>query len=123
MESWWWIAPGSAVFVVGVALMLLNLVLTIVGRRQLRLALTGVRLRFIGIGLVSVGLGARLILSAFADGLNVALLVLGGLVAGFGGLYFIAASDRIFKLDPPGLRWPTPKAPGEQKDTEPGADR
>jgi hypothetical protein len=104
MESWWWIAPGGVVFFVGVASMLFNLVLTIAGRRQLRLAFLGVRLRFIGIGLVSVGLGARFILEALSDGPNIGLLVLGGLVAGFGGLYFVAASDRIFKTYRPSER-------------------
>lgn len=122
MESWWWIAPGGVVIGVGVAVLLVNLVLTIVGRRQLRLALVGVRLRFIGIGLVSVGLGARFILEALLDGPNVGLLALGALVALFGGLYFIAATDRIFKLGPLGLRRPTLRA-GEQHDPEPREGR
>jgi hypothetical protein len=81
------------------------------------MALIGVRFRFIGIGLVSVGLGARIFLSAFANGLNVALLVLGGLVAGFGGLYFIAASDRIFKPNQPTWRRPS-KTSSEQKELD-----
>ena len=118
MESWWWIAPGSLVFLVGVALMLFNLVLTIAGRRQLRLTFLGVRLRFIGIGLVSVGLGARFILEALSGGPNVGLLVLGGLVAGFGGLYFVAASDRIFKSYRPAEQ-NSSAASGEPTDADP----
>ena len=62
-----------------------------------RLLLTAVRLRLIGIGVLFLGIGLDFVISALFSGFQVGLLVLGLVMISFAGLWFYAASDRIFR--------------------------
>jgi hypothetical protein len=121
--QFWWMVPGFAVVVVSALLTLAHVVLAVVTRRPYpRLTVLAVWLRQVGFGILFLGLGASVAVPALLNGPDVGLLLVGALLAGMGGLFFIAASDPIFKPGRPALRWPTRKAHGEQKDTEQGGD-
>jgi hypothetical protein len=93
----WWVVPGIALFLAGIAVMLLNIVLAFAGRAQPRLMVWAAFLRNIGIGLLALGVGVGQILSAMGHGPDVGGLLFGALAIGFGGLYFIAVTDPVFK--------------------------
>jgi hypothetical protein len=86
-----WIAPGLAVILVSLGLTLLHIGLGIARRPHLPLALFAIRLRQFGLGLMFLGAGASIAVTALGEGPNIFGLVIGALVAGMGGLYFIAA--------------------------------
>jgi hypothetical protein len=117
----WWVAPGIAVLAVSFSLTIAHLLLLIARRRLHRLQILALWLRQIGFGLFLLGFGARMLLSALGAGPDLGLLLLGALVAGFGGLFFIAASDPIFTqgrslLEP----WKTRAESQEQEPEERG---
>jgi hypothetical protein len=100
VEFWWWIAPGLAVIAVSLALTIVHLVSLIARRPQFRLAILALWLRQVGIGILFLGLGARFAVPALLNGPDVGLVVFGALIAGFGGLFFIAATDPMFSGGP-----------------------
>lgn len=61
------------------------------------LVFRGIQLRFVGIGVLFLGLGLDFVISALFGALEISLLVVGFVVIGFAGLWFYAASDRIFR--------------------------
>jgi hypothetical protein len=95
-----WIAPGLTVILVSLVLTLTHIALALARRPNLPLALFAVRLRHFGIGLLFVGAGVNIALSALGQGSHILMLVLSALVAGLGGLYFIAAGT-LFRKDKP----------------------
>jgi hypothetical protein len=98
LVQFWWIAPGLALVVASFAITLLRMIVLVPTRRpQAHLALLSLRLRQIGLGLFFFGLGASLFLPALFSGPDVGQLISGALIAGVGGLYFISASDQMFK--------------------------
>jgi hypothetical protein len=122
VESWWWIAPGLAVIAVSLALTILHLVSLIARRPQIRLATRGLWLRQIGIGILFLGLGARFAVPALLDGPDVGLALFGALIAGLGGLFFVAATDPIFKSGRPALPWLAPKGADDHFEPDPRGD-
>jgi hypothetical protein len=94
MELWWPIVPGLALFVAGILIQFGSYF-----RRPIpvRLLLAAVRLRFIGIGVLFLGIGVDSAISALFGGLEIARLALGLVMFVFAGLRFYAASDRIFR--------------------------
>jgi hypothetical protein len=90
----WWAAPGIALVAAGIVLQVGGYL-----RRPIstELLLTAVRLRFIGIGVLFLGIGLGSVISALFGGFEVGTLVLGLVMFGFAGLWFYAASDRIFR--------------------------
>jgi len=118
-----WFLPGFVVVIVSVTLTLTHVVLVVITHRPyLRLSVLAAWLRQIGIGILFLGLGASVALPALSNGPDVGLVVVGALLAGMGGLFFIAASDPIFEPGRPALRRP-PTASSEQTDPEQRADR
>ena len=69
--------------------------------RSIVLVLIGIRLRLIGYGVLFLGIGIDSLLTGLFGGLQVGMLVVGLVMMGFGGLWFYAASDRIFRQQPP----------------------
>lgn len=93
----WWILPGIAVVALGLAMMLVEVVLAL-GQRGRRVF--GMRSQFVqrvGIGLLFLGLGIDLFVSALGRGPDVAGVVFGAVIAGMGGLYFISVTDPVFR--------------------------
>jgi hypothetical protein len=88
-------------FVPGTALVAASLVIQLGAhfRRPIpgRLLLTAVRLRFIGIGVLFLGIGLDSVISAVLTHFQVERLLLGLVMFVFAGLWFYAASDRIFR--------------------------
>ena len=114
----WWIVPGLAVVLVSVVLTLARLVLAVATRRPyLRLTLSALWLRQIGFGILFLGLGASVAVPALLNGPDVGLLVFGALLAGMGGLFFIASTDRMFRGGPI-LGLSLPKSKGKPKEPD-----
>lgn len=67
--------------------------------RSFGLVFRGIQLRFVGIGVLFLGLGLDLVISALFGGLEISRLVMGLVLIGFAGLWFYAASDRIFRRE------------------------
>lgn len=65
--------------------------------RSFDLVLTGIRLRFVGIGVLFLGIGLDSVISALVSGFQMGLLVLGLVMIAFAGTWFYAASDQIFR--------------------------
>lgn len=118
-----WIAPGLAVIAVSLALTVIHLATLIARRPQVRLAFAGLWLRQIGIGILFLGLGAKFAVPALLNGPDVGLVVFGALIAGLGGLFFIAATDPMFREGRPALPSLTPKGADKPEDPEPRGDR
>ncbi|MEX0630624.1 MAG: hypothetical protein WEE67_01265 [Chloroflexota bacterium] len=93
----WWIVPGIAVVAFGIALMLLNVVFSLFGKRPNSVGMRALFLQRVGIGLLFVGLGISMFLPALERGPDLGGLILGALIAGFGGLYFISVTDPVFR--------------------------
>ena len=68
-----------------------------VGRRQPPFGLKAIFVQRIGIGLLFLGLGFSMIFRTLDRGLDLGGLLLGAVIAGFGGLYFISVTDPVFK--------------------------
>ena len=88
-------------FVPGIALIAAGFVIqfgTYLRRpRSFDLVLTGIRLRFVGFGMLFLGIGLDSVISAVLSGFEIGLLVLGLVMIGFAGTWFYAASDQIFR--------------------------
>jgi len=99
--QFWWIVPGLAMVLVSLVLTLAHVIVPVATRRPyLRLTVFALCLRQIGLGTLFLGLGASVAVPALLNGPDVGRLVVGALLAGMGGLFFIAASDPIFKPSP-----------------------
>jgi hypothetical protein len=123
----WWIAPGVALVLISFAITVGRVIFAIAFRRtNLRLGLFALRLRQIGFGLFFLGLGAGMFVRGLTSGPDIGSLVLGAVVAGTAGLYFIAASDPIFKTGvftvPPSWRH-RPRAGTTEETLEAKAER
>jgi len=114
----WWVVPGLALIAASVVLILVRLVLALAHRPHLHLALLTVQLRQTGMGLMLLGLGASLLVPALFNGPDLGQLVAGGLIAGMGGLYFIAVHS-LFKSGGPMGVPPSTAGPWDQRKNEP----
>jgi hypothetical protein len=93
----WWIAPGVALVAFSFVLRFLHIGLVIAHRPNKPLVLFSLRLRQIGFGLTFLGVGAGIVVRALMNWPDVGSLVVGALIAGIAGLYFISASDPAFR--------------------------
>jgi hypothetical protein len=92
----WLLMPGVGLIVAGFVIQFGSYVQR---PRAMNLALLGVRLRFIGIGTLILGLAIDLIISGLVGGLSVASLAIGIFLLAMAGTWFYAATDRIFSAD------------------------
>jgi hypothetical protein len=81
----WIVLPGALAFVGGV-------VMTHVGahRGSTSMALTGIRLRFLGIAMLLFLMGGWILVSGLGIGLDLSQVVIGLVLIGFGGLWLYA---------------------------------
>lgn len=91
----WFLAPGLALIVAGLAIQFGRLV---TGQwKSVELVLLGVRLRYLGYGALFLGVGARFLIAELPTGLDIGELVIGLVFLVFASLWFYGASDRIFR--------------------------
>jgi hypothetical protein len=116
--EYWWIVPGAVLFLIGIAGTVLHFALSLARRPNLRIGLRALWLRQVGIGLFFVGLGVgRFVLPGIAAGPDIGQIIIGALIAGIGGLYFISTTDSFFRTG----RLETPPH-WEHRPSEPVAD-
>ena len=90
----WTVLPGLALIVAGFVIQFGSYFRR---PRSFGLVFRGIQLRFVGIGVLFLGVGLNFIISAWSNGPDVGALVIGLVMIGFAGLWFYAASDRIFR--------------------------
>lgn len=93
----WWIVPGLTVLALGVAMMLVEVVLALAFRGRRRFGMRPLFFQRLGIGLLFLGIGISMFLPALGRGPDLGGLIVGALIAGFGGLYFISVTDPVFR--------------------------
>jgi hypothetical protein len=93
----WWIAPGIAVLAVGVAMMLVEVGLALAYRGRRSFGMKPFFFQRLGIGFLFLGIGISVFLPALGRGPDLGGLIVGALIAGFGGLYFISVTDPVFR--------------------------
>jgi hypothetical protein len=94
MEHEWMLVPGIALIGASLVIQFGSYFRRPIPARRL---LNAVRLRFLGFGVLLLGIGLDFVLSALFGGHEISLLVVGLVLVGFAGLWFYAASDRIFQ--------------------------
>lgn len=94
----WTLTPGIGLIAAGFLLQFGSLLRR---PRDLALVRTGVRLRFIGFGLLWVGLGANAAIVGLLDGPDPLMLILAFFMLAMAGTWFYAATDRIFTVTKP----------------------
>ncbi len=90
--DWWTILPGAALLAFSYVVYFIGL-----ARGSKSFVLAGIRMRYLGIGLLFVLLGTGNVISTLIDGGQVGTLVVGVILVAFGALWFYAASDQIFR--------------------------
>jgi hypothetical protein len=94
MDLWWPVVPGLALVVAGLVIQFG----TFFRRpRPVAIMFTGIRIRLIGYGALFLGIGVDRLISTAVSGLQVGNVLFGLVMIGFAGLWFYAASDRIFR--------------------------